>query len=152
MPEDEPLDPGIDPDVDLRVPGERAELHASGRVVAAVALGGMVGAVVRFVIAEAWPTSGFPWATFGVNLTGCFGIGALMAWLTDRESAHPLLRPFLGTGLLGGYTTFSTYAVEAEALLGSRPALGFAYLAASVLLGLAAAYVGWAMLARRRDS
>lgn len=140
-----PPDQAIDPDVDLRVSDEREELRHTLRVLGVVAVGGMLGAAGRYAIGEGWPTpdGGFPWSTFVINLTGCFALGVLMTWVAGRERQHPLTRPFLGTGVIGGYTTFSAYAVEANDLLLTRhPTLGLAYLAVSVLLGLAAVYAG----------
>ncbi|TQL66378.1 camphor resistance protein CrcB [Nocardioides albertanoniae] len=145
---DTPLHQGIDPDVDLRVPDEREELRHTIRAAGVVAVGGMLGAAGRFAIGEAWPvpTGGVPWSTLVINLSGCFALGILMAYVADRESLHPLVRPFLGTGVIGGYTTFSTFAVEANLLLLERhPALGLAYLAVSVLLGVVAVLAGRAV-------
>ncbi|MDF3049128.1 MAG: hypothetical protein K0R87_766 [Pseudonocardia sp.] len=56
---------------------------------------------------------GWPWSTLLVNISGCLLIGVLMVLVTERFRAHPLARPLLGIGVLGGYTTFSTYAVDA---------------------------------------
>jgi len=84
------------------------------RVLGVVALGGVIGSLARYGLAEAIPhgPTGFPWATFVTNVLGCFAIGLLLTRLTPRS--HPLLRPFLGTGILGGFTTFSTFAVDTE--------------------------------------
>ncbi len=87
---------------------------------------------------------GFPWATFIINVTGSFVIG-IVAELTQTRSfaGGPLLRVFLMTGVLGGYTTFSTFAFDAVNLLGERAALlAFGYAAGSVVLGIAAAFGG----------
>lgn len=136
----------IDPDVDLigdDEPPVRDRLH--WRLLVVVALGGMIGATVRFVIGETWPApvGALPWATLAINVTGCVALGALMALIADREAGHPWRRPFWGTGVIGGYTTFSTYAVEVHGLLLARhPALGLGYLAASVVLGLTAVLAG----------
>ncbi|MCB5169681.1 CrcB family protein [Streptomyces bambusae] len=108
----------MDPDVDLHVPAQRAE--PQGRVLAAVAAGGALGALARYGIGLLWPAApgGFPWATFGINVAGCALIGVLMALAGEGgRTAHPLVRPFLGTGVLGGFTTFSTYAVDFSRLL-----------------------------------
>ncbi|BBX23810.1 putative fluoride ion transporter CrcB 1 [Mycolicibacter terrae] len=87
-------------------------------VVAAVALGGAVGACARYGIGLAWPTpsGGFPWATLVVNVSGCALMGALMVAITEVWVGHRLLRPLLGTGVLGGYTTFSTFAGDVDTL------------------------------------
>ncbi|MFE9870828.1 CrcB family protein [Micromonospora sp. NPDC005686] len=144
-------DPRVDPDVDLRVPADRAELSAHPAVVLGViAAGGVLGALARAGAQAAVPHSpgGFPWATFAVNVTGCLLIGVLMAVLAARP-AHPLTRPFLGVGALGGFTTFSAYAVDAQRLLtdGAAGTAG-AYLAVTVLGALAAVATGDTVTAR----
>lgn len=113
--------------------------------VAVVALGGGLGALARYGIGRLWPTrpGGFPWATFTINITGCLLIGMLMVLITEVWAAHRLVRPFLGVGVLGGFTTFSTYAVEVRELL--RPGtvvVAFSYLAGTVLAALLAVLVG----------
>ena len=82
------------------------------------ALGGALGALARWGVGRGLPHSpgGWPWATVLVNLTGCALIGVLLAVLMARFPDHPWLRPFLVTGVLGGYTTFSTFAVDAVQL------------------------------------
>lgn len=145
-----------DPDVDLHVPPQRDELRrAPVRLIATIAAGGVLGALARYGISTAFPhpVGGFPWATFGINVSGSFLLGALMVLVTERLSAHPLVRPFLGVGVLGGFTTFSTSIVDTQQLVtagAARTALG--YLAATLLCALAAAYagVGATRLATRR--
>jgi fluoride exporter len=114
----------------------------------AAALGGALGALARWGVAEALPSSpaGWPWATLLVNLTGCALIGLLLVVLQARFPRHPWLRPFLATGVLGGYTTFSTFTVDAVRLV-EDGAVGVAvgYLAASVLGGLLAVVGGLAI-------
>lgn len=148
-------DPRVDPDVDLRVPADRGELAARpGAVLGAVAAGGALGALVRAGLQHALPhgPTGFPWATFGVNLTGCLLIGVLMAALNRAGGHPPLLRPFLGAGVLGGYTTFSTYAVDVHrALAAGAPAVAMGYLAATLLGALAAVWLGDALAGRLLD-
>jgi CrcB protein len=84
----------------------------------AAGLGGALGALARWGVGRGLPHSpgGWPWATVLVNLTGCALIGVLLAVLAARFPDHPWLRPFLVTGVLGGYTTFSTFAVDAVQL------------------------------------
>lgn len=121
---------------------------AAWRVMAVIAVGGGLGALARYGIESLLPTApgGFPWATFVINVTGGLLIGALMVLVTDVFAARPLLRPFLGVGVLGGYTTFSTYANEVRALLkpGSLP-VAFAYLAGTLVAALLAVIVGMAL-------
>lgn len=130
--------------------------RATVRILAAVAAGGVIGAWARHGLSTAWPAAagGFPWATFVVNVSGCFALGALMAWVLGRRGGgetHPLLQPFLGTGVLGGYTTFSAYAVEADGLLrDGHDLMALGYLAGSVVVGLVAAWVGFGFGRGRR--
>jgi fluoride exporter len=88
-------------------------------VLAVIAAGGAIGAATRYVIGLAWPTppGGFPSSTLAINILGCALIGILMVLITDVWSRQRLLRPFLGTGVLGGFTTFSTYAVDIQRLV-----------------------------------
>jgi CrcB protein len=96
---EEPVDPDLDP--------------ARAVVVLAVSLGGGIGAGARFAGYRLAPDV---WATLAVNLVGCVLIGVLVVLTTEVWRAHPLIRPFLGTGVLGGFTTFSTYALDAHGL------------------------------------
>ena len=136
----------VDPDVDLHFPVQRRELfRGHGAVLAVVSLGGALGAGARYGISQALPTHAghFPWATFTANLAGCLAIGILMVLITEVWSAHRLVRPFVGVGFLGGFTTFSTYAVETRALLQPGTAVtAFAYLAGTVLGALLAVIAG----------
>ena len=132
----------IDSDVDVHVPAQRAELARShGRVLLVVALGGGLGALARYGIGLLLPTTPghFPYGTFLINVLGCALIGVLMVLITEVYSGKPLLRPFFGTGILGGFTTFSTYTNEFRGLLrpGTVP-LAFAYLAGTLLCALLA--------------
>jgi CrcB protein len=112
---------------------------------AAAALGGVLGALARWAVARALrsPADGWPWATLLVNVTGCALIGVLLAVLLAHFPAHPWLRPFLATGVLGGYTTFSTFAVDAVRLVEAGQAgTAVGYVVASVLGGLLAVVAG----------
>ena len=85
----------------------------------------------------------FAWATFGINISGCLFIGVLMVLVTNVWSTRRLLRPFVGTGVLGGYTSFSTYILDIQQLLTTGAArTALAYLAGTLLAALAAVYVG----------
>jgi CrcB protein len=136
----------IDPDVDLRVPSQRRELVRNhGAVLAVIAIGGGLGAIARYGLTELLPIlpGHFPWATFVTNVAGCFLIGVLMVLITDVWSAHRLVRPFVGVGVLGGFTTFSTYAVEIRGLLQpGTVAVAFAYLAGTLLCAMLAVITG----------
>jgi CrcB protein len=142
----EPIAPPepVDPDIDLSVPAQRREL-ADGQapVLAAVAVGGALGAAARYGASLLWPTAAgaFPWTTLLVNVTGCAVIGVFMVLITDVWTVHRLVRPFFGTGVLGGFTTFSTYAVDIQHLIDSDEAgTGLAHLAATVVAALAAVW------------
>ncbi|MFD7842097.1 fluoride efflux transporter CrcB [Nocardia sp. NPDC059764] len=132
----------IDPDIDLHQPDQRRELlHSQGAILTVISIGGAIGALARYGLAQVWPTPahGFPWATFATNVLGCFLIGVLMVIVTELRTAHPLVRPFLGVGILGGFTTFSTYANETRALLEpGTVATAFSYLAATLVGALLA--------------
>jgi CrcB protein len=136
----------IDSDVDLRLTRQRAEpRRAPWAIIGAISAGGVLGSEGRYALSVLWPQSagGFPWATFITNVTGCFLVGVLMVLITEVWSAHRLLRPFLGVGVLGGYTTFSTYVLDVQQLVmagAARTAL--LYLAGTLFAALAAAYAG----------
>ena len=113
-----------------------------------VAFGGALGALARWAVSEAFAPSpgGWPWATLLVNLTGCLLIGVLLAVLLERYPAAPWLRPFLATGVLGGYTTYSTFAVDVVRLVDDgAPVVAAGYVAASVLGGVLAGVAGLAL-------
>lgn len=78
-------------------------------MLAAISAGGVTGSLARYALAEVYPhrLGGFAWATFGINVSGCLLIGVVMVLVTDLWPTRTLLRPFLGTGVLGGCTTFS---------------------------------------------
>ncbi|MFE9438508.1 fluoride efflux transporter CrcB [Streptomyces sp. NPDC006602] len=136
----------------VRVPAARQPVcRGQAPVVAVVALGGALGATARYAAAVWWPAQpgGFPWATFWTNVVGCGVIGVFMVSITDVWAAHRLVRPFFGTGVLGGFTTFSTYAVDIQKLVDSgHPRTGLAYLFATLLAALTAVWL--AVAATRR--
>jgi fluoride exporter len=114
-------------------------------VLAAIATGGAIGSVGRYGLARALPhrAADFPWATFITNTAGCFAIGVLMVVVSDVLTGRPLLRPFLGIGVLGGFTTFSTYALDFERMVdGGARGAAMLYLAGTVAAALAAGYAG----------
>ncbi|HEY8674213.1 MAG TPA: fluoride efflux transporter CrcB [Candidatus Dormibacteraeota bacterium] len=112
----------------------------------AIAVGGALGAVARYAVSTAWPhaPNGIPWATFAVNVAGCFLIGVLMVLLTEiAGQPHHLIRPFLGVGILGGFTTFSTYTVDVQHLLANgHPQLALLYLFGTLGAALVAVQFG----------
>lgn len=113
------------------------------RLVAAVAVGGALGALLRWSLGEAIPDgAGFPWTTFAVNVSGSFVLAALPAVAAVRRSQ--LLAVGLGTGVLGGFTTLSTCSEQSRTLLADgRTALAAAYLLgtlAACLIAVAVAH------------
>jgi CrcB protein len=112
---------------------DRHPFHVS--VIAVVALGGAIGAVLRYALTVTLPEPGlgFPWVIFAVNVVGCFTLAVLPAVAVVRS--HALLPPLLGPGLLGGFTTMSTYVEQARELVAS----GRTLLAATYVVGTFAA-------------
>jgi CrcB protein len=129
---------------------QRREWSRHRFVLPAIAAGGMIGASARHGAAEAWPTDthAMPWTTLTVNAVGCLLIGVLMVFVVEIGGAHPLLRPFVGVGVLGGFTTFSNYAVETNSLIrAGRPELALGYWGGTLLVALVAVATG-VLLAR----
>jgi len=132
------------------VSSEGGDTPHQGTVLGAVSVGGVAGALARYGIALAVPhsTIGFPVSTLMTNVSGSLLIGVLMVALGHLRKPYPLLRPFVGVGILGGFTTFSTYVVEAQQLIVHHEAgLAILYLTSTLVLGIAAVAVG-AVLAR----
>ncbi|GAA4908167.1 CrcB protein [Actinomycetospora succinea] len=126
-------------------------LRGQGPAVAAVAAGGVLGALARAGVGLLVPVppGGFPWGTLGINVLGSLLMGVLVVVVTEVRTAHPLVRPFLGTGVLGGFTTFSTFAVDAQTLLGGgHRATAFAYLAATIVGAVGACALAMAVTRR----
>jgi CrcB protein len=107
-----------------------------------VALGGAMGSVARYGVARAWPAvpGAWPVPTFTVNVLGSFAIGLLYMYIAARDGSPDNARLFWMTGVLGGFTTYSAFALE-SALLGFS-ATGVAYMAATFAGCLLAAYLG----------
>ncbi|MFO7261852.1 MAG: fluoride efflux transporter CrcB [bacterium] len=118
-----------------------------------IALGGALGAVARYVLGSwihSWAGPGFPWGTFAINATGSLLIGLSLHCLNTTHAA-PELRAFVTTGLLGAFTTFSTFTYEAIMLLQEGAwARAAAYTLGSLAIGLLAAgsglYIGERLL------
>lgn len=122
-------------------PPRTAPWHGQASVLAAVAVGGGLGAAARYGASLVWPAQpgGFPWSMLGVNVVGCFVIGLFMVVITEVRAAHHLVRPFFGTGVLGGFTSFSAYALDIQRLVDEgHPRTALVYLAATLLLALTA--------------
>ena len=110
-----------------------------------IAAGGAIGALLRHVVSvlvHRFIPPAFPWGTLAANMIGCFLIGALWAF-SQRSSLPPGVALFLFTGLIGAFTTFSTYALESLQLVQRGEVLwGLANLAGSTLGGLALVLAG----------
>ena len=111
-----------------------------------VAAGGALGAVLRYVLsgwAQELGGTRFPWGTLAVNVIGSFALGLLMATLLDHATTSPATRSFWTIGVLGAFTTFSTFSYETLALVSVGDwTAGAANVAANLGLGLAAAFLG----------
>lgn len=115
---------------------------------AIIAAGGAIGAVARYGVGQvAYRVlgGGFPWGTLSVNVVGSIAMGAAIAWLVTREPAGQGLRAFLAVGLLGAFTTFSTFALDAVTLYERKAyATAGGYVAASVVLSILGLFAGLA--------
>ncbi len=135
-----------DSDVDLHNAGQRAELRLHPwAVLGVISAGGALGASARYGLGVAVPASptAFPWATFAINVIGCLLVGVLMVAVTEVFPTRRLVRPFLGVGVLGGFTTFSTYVVEIQRLiLAGAGGTALAYLAGTIAAAVGATWLG----------
>lgn len=129
--------------------------HRDPRLLGVVFVGGMVGTGLRYLMSMIVPSYwGLPWSTVSDNLIGSFLLGLLLQTLVLRGAETParrLTRLGLGTGVLGGFTTFSQFALDLDALLGAGRLLpAFGYLIVSVGGGLVAASLGMVLASRMR--
>lgn len=114
-------------------------------VLLVIAVGGALGSLARYGLAVALPhpPGDLALSTLLANVLGCLLIGVLMVVISQLAQPHRLLRPFLGIGVLGGFTTFSTYVVDAMySVLQGRPGLAIGYAVGSVLASLFAVAAG----------
>jgi CrcB protein len=133
-------------------PGAGHRLPEAPTRVAAIAAGGSLGTLARYGVDRAMATAplGVPWPTFTVNVVGSFVLGLVITLVVERWPPTRFVRPFATIGFCGGFTTFSTMAVEvAQRGQHGRAALAGVYLVASLVAGVVAAVVGMA-LARGR--
>lgn len=135
----------IDPDVEVPQPspplGVLLRQHVG--LLPVIAAGGGAGSLARWGLDRVIAGTTYPWATFTINLSGCLLIGLLMAFVLELWSQRRYVRPLVGVGFLGGFTTFSTFALETRGLAASSHALlAVVYVVASVSLGLLAAMAG----------
>lgn len=111
-----------------------------------VAAGGAIGAALRHlsgVAALRIMGAGFPWGTLFVNVLGSFIMGLFIAWMVKKTGVSNDMRLFVATGILGGFTTFSAFSLDVADMV-ERGAMGgaFMYIAASVIISLAAVFIG----------
>ncbi|THG31854.1 fluoride efflux transporter FluC [Naasia lichenicola] len=120
--------------------------HLQPRFIGLVALGGAVGTLTRYLIQQAVPPTGFPVATMAINIVGAFLLGLLLATLArrgDDSGSRRSLRLLLGTGLLGGFTTYSALALDTVSLAGGADASNAAiYAFGTLIVGVLAAGLG----------
>lgn len=148
--DDLPLDPDPDPERNRGPTGRGSPPHLSPPLLGAVWLGGAAGTGSRYLIGRVVPhAAGVPIATLAVNVVGAFALGVLMEALVRRGSdtgRRRALRLLLGTGFLGGFTTYSALAVDTVTLVrGGLLGTAVGYAAATVLVGGLASLAGIAV-------
>jgi len=119
----------------------------------AVGVGGMIGATCRYGISNLFEGSydSFPYATFTVNLIGCFLLSFLTNHAIIKRKLSPELFTALGTGMIGAFTTFSTFAVETIELSYSHPFMAISYVLLSILVGLVFCYGGYQLAGGKQN-
>jgi CrcB protein len=123
----------------------RTSARARPAVLAAIALGAAFGAPARYGVAQVIRVNAnaFPWATFWTNISGSLALGLFLTLILERFPPSRYLRPFVATGFIGAYTTYSTFAVETDLLVkNGHAAVGVAYALASLGAGLGAVWAG----------
>ena len=121
-------------------------------VLAVIAAGGVLGAEARYGLTRLIPASPgrVPWAILLINVLGGLLMGVLMALLARSAHPNPLIRPFLGVGILGGFTTFSTYSTDTYALIDAdRPLVAVGYVFFTLAGALLAVVLGQWLVLRR---
>jgi CrcB protein len=139
-----PIDPDIDEPDRPAGPTSRWPRFAP-RVLIAVFVGGVFGGLARYGIGLAAPprAGGFPWDIFAINLAGAFVLAVLLVLVLEVLAPTRYVRPALGTGFVGAFTTFSSLAVATDHLLAhGHPALAILYMFGSTFGGLVAALFG----------
>lgn len=130
---------------DVVEPRSRSRRRGEQGVVAAVALGGALGAPARHgisLVVHVTPGT-FPWGTFWTNVAGSLAVGFVLALLLERFPPSRYLRPFVATGFLGSFTTYSTFAVETDLLVkNGHVGVAAAYALGSLAAGFVAVWIG----------
>ena len=116
----------------------------------AVGAGGFIGACLRYgigqLVVRRWGIA-FPYGTLAVNVLGCLAIGVVMGVIEERGALSETTRLFVAVGVLGAFTTFSTFGYETLRLMrDGQPGLALGNALANLLLGLGAVWVGWAIV------
>jgi CrcB protein len=136
----------IDPDVDERDTGPASGWpRLAPDVLLAVLVGGVLGGLARYGIGLAAPprADGFPWDIFAINLSGAFALAMLLVLLLEVFPSTRYVRPALGTGFIGAFTTFSSLAVASDHLFAhGHPVMAIVYTFGSLFGGLATAILG----------
>jgi len=141
----------VDPDVEVSprpLPHPWHLVRSNLDLLPVIAVGGALGSLARWGLGTALPhtSAQFAWSTFLTNASGAFLLGVLMALALDVWSHHRYTRPFLGVGICGGYTTFSTYLLDTRGLLAAgRPGIAAIYLFGTVAVGVVAVIAGLAI-------
>ena len=153
-----PVDPDLPPDdagepSSTHQPTVRARRSVQAGVLAAIAAGGFLGTLGRYELGLAWEPrpGGVPWATFSINTSGAFLLGLVLTLVLERLGPTRYVRPFFCVGVLGAWTTMSTFAVESDLLLrAGHVVTALGYTGATLVTGLLAAWLG-VVLARVFD-
>lgn len=113
-----------------------------------IGLGGALGSIARYTVSLLMSSKYFPYGTFLVNIIGCFTIGIFMALsIKNQTTTFNNYKLFLTTGLCGGFTTFSAFAIENVQLFeNGKPLVALTYILLSVVLGIAAAFIGYKLI------
>lgn len=121
----------------------------NGWAVAAVAAGGAAGSVLRYLMMAGvgrWTGAGFPWGTLMVNVVGSLVMGILVEGVARKFSLVGIWQVFLFVGVLGGFTTFSTFSLDLVTLMDRHAGLAAVYAVGSVVAGVAALFLGMALV------
>ena len=135
----------VDSDIDWEPAPGPARPHLAGPVIASVFVGGCAGGLARYGLTSLLPATsgGWPWGVFVANVGGAFLLGLLLVLLLEVWPGTTLVRPLLGTGFCGGFTTMSSVVVTTDRLaVDGHAALAAGYVVTTVVLGLAAVGAG----------